>query len=323
MRYGIAYSQEYFTFSDLPFTGTRSAAGQNGITVTNLRRSFFWAALYLLGILVLGQADYVGRPIINFANYFYIAAMISVPVTLFFPGVTRVSTRIPMAVWACIYLMLLLFIDRNRSTPSNDLSIVVLEVVLLETGIWLAHQLAQQVNHAESVMDELAVGAFPHRAQELDDASQRVKIEFTRSRRYHRPLALLLIEVDPEAHRNHGEVLRNIQYDIANRFTSARIGQIIDDRIRQTDLVLRDRQWSYVIICPETDYASVLLLARRITDSIKEKTDLSVLWGIAAFPEEALTFEEMLKKARERLGSGETLGVLPQPESAEKEMTNL
>jgi len=63
--------------------------GQDWITVTNLRRSFFWAALYLALILVLGQADYIGKPIINFASYFYVVAMISVPVTLFFPGVTR------------------------------------------------------------------------------------------------------------------------------------------------------------------------------------------------------------------------------------------
>ena len=318
----IAYFRKDFTRIYLPYNSTSVAAGQNWKTVTNLRRSFFWAALYLLVILVLGQADYINRPIINFANYFYIAAMIGVPVTLFFPGVTRVSTRIPMAVWGCIYL-LLLFIDRHRSINPNDLSIVILELVLLETGIWLAHQLAKQINHAESVMDELAIGAFPHRAQDLDEASHRVKIELTRSRRYRRPLALLLIEVDPEFHHKNSEAFKNIQYDITNRFTTARIGQIIDDRVRQTDLVLRDRRWSYVIICPETDYAGVLLLARRITEAIKKKADLSVLWGITAFPEEALTFEDMLKKARERLEASESLELLPQRENAEKEMSNL
>jgi GGDEF domain-containing protein len=200
---------------------------------------------------------------------------------------------------------------------------VVLELVLLETGIWLAHQLALQINHAESVMDELAVGAFPHRAQDFDEASQRVRIEFTRSRRYHRPLALLLIEVDPEVHRANGEVLKNIQYDIVNRFTSARIGQIIDDRLRSTDLVLRDRQWSYAIICPETDHASVLLLARRISEAVREKTGLSVLWGIAAFPEEALTFDDMLQKARQRLVMSASLGDVSQQENARKEITNV
>jgi hypothetical protein len=292
--------------------------------VTHLRRSFFWAALYLALILVLGQADYIGKPIINFASYFYVVAMISVPITLFFPGVTRVSTRIPLLVWAGIYSGMLLFIDRDLTTTSSDLSIVVLEFVLLETGIWLAHQLALQINHAELTMDELAVGAFPQRAQELDEASSRVKIEFTRSRRYHRPLALLLMEVDPEIHKENGQVLKNIQSDIVNRFTSARIGQIIDDRLRQTDLVLRDRQWSYVIICPETDYASVLQLARRISQAVREKTGYSILWGIAAFPEEALTFEELMKKARERLAVRDEIGEdVSEREKASKEISKI
>ena len=291
--------------------------------MTNLRRSFLWAALYLALIVSLGQADYIGRPIINFPSYFYLVAIIGVPATLFFPSITRFSNIVPMIFWAGVYVFLLLFIDRGLTTTSDELSVMVLEFVLLEIGVWLAYQLALQITHAESVMDDLAVGAFPHRAQELDEGSQRVRIEFTRSRRYHRPLGLLLMEVDPEVHRNNGEVLKSIQYDIVNRFTSARIGQIIDEGIRQTDLVLRDRRWSYVILCPETDYSSLLLLARRLTRTVREKTGLSVLWGIAAFPEEALTFDDMLKKARERLTAGDVVEDTPQKKNVEKEISNV
>jgi GGDEF domain-containing protein len=243
--------------------------------------------------------------------------MVGVPLTLFVPFIARVSTKIPMAFWAGVYVLLQFFIDRGLTTTSDEeLAVIVLEIVLLAPGIWLAHQLALQINHAESVMDDLAVDAFPHRAQELDESSQRVKIEFTRSRRYHRPLAMLLLEVDPETHIQDG--VRNIQYDIMNRFTAARIGQIIDERLRQTDLVLRDRRWAYVILCPETDYASILLLAKRMTQAIKEKTGLSILWGVAAFPEEALTFDDLLKKARQRLTLGEMFDPALREQMADK-----
>jgi GGDEF domain-containing protein len=215
-------------------------------------------------------------------------------------------------------------INRAHSTKaSNDLAVIILEFMGLEVGIWLAHQLALQIGHAESVMDELAIDAFPHRAQELDEGSQRVKIEFNRSRRYHRPLSLLLLEVDPEYQKDNREVMKSIQYDIANRFTAARVGQIIDDRIRQTDLVLRDRRWRYVILCPETDLSAALQLATRIVTVIKEKTGLSILWGVAAFPEEALTFDDLLKKARERLTQGDFVETLPNKETAEKEISNV
>lgn len=291
--------------------------------MTNLRRYFLWSALYLALVFVMGQADYLGRPIINFASYFYLVAMFGVPITLFFPYVTKVSTMVPMALWAGVYIVLTLFINRARTTTSTDLSVVVLEFLLLELGIWCAHQLAQQITHAESVMDELAIDAFPHRAQELDEGSQRVKIEFNRSRRYRRPLSVLLMEVDPEHQKHNGEVLKSIQSDIVNRFTSARVGQIIDDRIRQTDLVLRDRRWCYVIICPETDLSSALLLAGRITAAVKEKTELDLLWGAASFPEEALTFDDLIQKARQRLTTGGSFTDTNTHEPAQKEMNNV
>jgi len=269
--------------------------------MTNLKRSFFWAAIYLALIFVLGQSDYAGRPIINFASYFYLAVIVAVPVTLFFPSISRVSVYVPLSVWAGVYLVLLQIINRNYSANTGELPVIVLEFLLVEGGVWFAHQLAMQISHAESVMDALALSAFPNRANDIDSENQRIKIELTRSRRYHRPLSLVVIESESEDEKTTREMLKSIQYDLLNRFTSARVGQIIDDRIRQTDLVLRDRRGRFIILCPETDLENASLLAKRIAQAVKERTSLHVLWGVAAFPEEALTFDDLLQKARERL----------------------
>jgi hypothetical protein len=269
--------------------------------MTNLKRSFFWAAIYLALIFVLGQSDYAGRPIINFASYFYLAVIVAVPVTLFFPSISRVSVYVPLLIWAGVYLVLLQIINRNYSANTGELPVIVLEFMLLEVGVWFAHQLALQISHAESVMDALALSAFPNRANDIDSENQRIKIELTRSRRYHRPLSLVVIESESEDEKTTREMLKSIQHDLLNRFTSARVGQIIDDRIRQTDLVLRDRRGRFIILCPETDLENASLLATRIAQAVKERTSLRVHWGVAAFPEEALTFDDLLQKARERL----------------------
>src|SRR6266487_179586 len=278
--------------------------------MTNLKRSFFGAAIYLALIFVLGQFDYAGHPIINFASYFYLAVMVAIPVTLFFPSISRVSVYVPLFVWAVVYLLLLQVINRNYSANKGELPVVVLEFMLLEIGVWFAHQLALQISHAESVMDALALSAFPNRARDIESESQRIKIELTRSRRYHRPLSIVVIESESEAEKITREMLKSVQHDLLSRFTSARVGQIIDDRIRQTDLVLRDHKGRFIVLCPETDLPSASLLAKRISQAIKERTSLGVLWGVAAFPEEALTFEDLLQKARERLS-------LPAPASNE------
>jgi len=275
--------------------------------MTNLKRSFFWAAIYLALIFVLGQSDYAGRPIINFASYFYLAVIVAVPVTLFFPSISRVSVYVPLSVWAGVYLVLLQIINRNYSANTGELPVIVLEFLLLEGGVWFAHQLAMQISHAESVMDALALSAFPNRANDIDSENQRIKIELTRSRRYHRPLSLVVIESESEDEKTTREMLKSIQHDLLNRFTSARVGQIIDDRIRQTDLVLRDRRGRFIVLCPETDLENASLLAKRIAQAVKERTSLHVLWGVAAFPEEALTFDDLLQKARERLTDSVTV----------------
>lgn len=275
--------------------------------MTNLKRSFFWAALYLGFIFIAGQFDFTGRPIINFASYFYLTVMFALPTTLFFPSISRVSAYVPLSVWAVIYVILLQTIDRKLSA-GLDLSVIVVEFVLLEVGVWSAHHLALQIGHAESVMDALALTAFPNRVQDINAEAQRIKIEFTRSRRYHRPLSLIVIEMETENEKMTREMLRSIQHDLLSRFASARASQIIDERIRQTDLLLKDHTGRFIILCPETDIESVSLLASRIVQAVRERTSTQMVWGAAAFPDEALTFDDLLQKARERLGHFPSVG---------------
>jgi len=269
--------------------------------MTNLKRSFFWATFYLGIIFVLGEMDYAGRPIINFAAYFYLAVILAIPVTLFFPSISRVSSYVPLFIWAGVYLILLQTVDREISATPGEFSVIVLEFVLLETGVWFAHQLALQLTHAESIMDALALSAFPSGTHDIEQEVQRIKIEFTRSRRYHRPLSLVVIESKADNQIITKEMLKGVQRDLMSRFTTARLGQIIDDRIRQTDLVMKDHRGRFIIVCPETDLANAELLAKRISQAVKEKTDLEITWGTSSFPEEALTFDDLLQTARERL----------------------
>jgi GGDEF domain-containing protein len=269
--------------------------------MTNLKRSFFGAAVYLAVIFVLGQADYADRPLMNFANYFYLAVIVAMPLTLFFPKISRISVYVPLLFWAVVYVALLQLIDRNYSANKGELPVIALEFMMLEIGVWFAHQLASQISHAESIMDALALSAFPNRARDIDSENQRIKIELTRSRRYHRPLSVVVIQPESDDEKLIREAFKNIQHDLMSRFTSARVGQIIDDRVRQTDLVLRDYKGRFIVLCPETEFANASLLAKRISQAIKERTSLRVLWGVAAFPDEALTFDDLLQKARERL----------------------
>lgn len=280
--------------------------------MSNLRRSILLAALYLVAIFLLGESDYVGRQIINFASYFYLMVMIAMPLTLLVPVVSRLPVLVPLIFWASIYMAVVQLVDRSISADSS-FAILILEFGLLELGVWIFWQLAVQLGNAELLMDSLALSAYPNRTLDMDAAVPQIRVELTRSRRYHRPLSLIVLQPDPEEFHSIQEMMRSIQQDLLKRFSFARIGQVVDEQIRQTDLLMRDRVGRMVILCPETDIESAILLAKRIAQEVEDKTGVRMLWGTSAFPEEALTFDDLLQKARERLAQVPLESVEQQP----------
>jgi len=273
--------------------------GKAGV-MTSLKFAFFWVAIYLAIIYVLGVVDYLGNSIIDFASYFYILVIVAIPTTLFIPSIAKASKYVPLGIWAGIYIVILQSLNRTTSTTPGELSVIILEFIFLEIGVWLAHVLSIHISHAESVMDALAFTAFPSQSSEIDSESKRIKLEILRSRRYQRPLGLVVIDSKLNQELLTKELFKNIQNDLLFRFTAARVGQIIDYRVRQTDIVMRDHGGRYVVLCPETDLDSATILAIRIAKDVKIRTDLEVRWGVSAFPEEALTFDDLLEKARLR-----------------------
>lgn len=287
--------------------------------MSTLKQSIFWVAFYLIAVVILAQFDYQEAPIIDFAKYFYLTAIVVVPATVFFPSVSKVNVFIPMAIWGCIYLVILQMLDRSASAPHGSLAIVTLEFVLVEAGVWLGYQLAFGISHAESVMDAMALTAFPNRTQSLQDSSKQIKTEFTRSRRFHRPIGLLVLQIAPGEHIQIKEMIASIQHDLWNRFSFARIGQIIDEHIRQTDMVFHERGSRFVILCPETEYDNTLVLAKRIVDAIEHRTGLQVKFGAADFPNDAINFDDLLDIALARLvhPAAKDSNLMSTPESVE------
>jgi hypothetical protein len=270
--------------------------------MSNLKRSLFWVAFYLVIIFFLGQLDRVDRPVINLANYFYILVFVAVPCMVLIPSFYRAPQFVSIIFWASIYFGLSRVFDRTLSAPNNVESIFT-EVVLLELGVWLSYHLAVDLAHSESLVDTMAQSAFPNQAIEMEEASNLLRNEITRSRRYRRPLSLLIVQVVPENKDVYQQLFKNFQRDLLNHFSSARMGQLIGAQIRQTDILMRDRLGRFIVLCPETDKESVSKLGERIRSVLEEGTGLQISCGCSSFPDEALTFDDLVTQAREQMKS--------------------
>ena len=274
--------------------------------MSNLKRSLFWVAFYLAIIFFLGQLDRVDRPVVNLASYFYILVFVAVPCVVLIPSFYRAPQFVSMIFWASIYFGLSRVFDRALSAPSSFETIFT-EIALLELGVWLSYQLAVDLAHSQSLVDTMAQSAFPNQAIEIEEASNLFRNEITRSRRYRRPLSLLIIRAVPENNDVYQQLFKSFQRDLLNHFSSARMGQLIGEQIRQTDILMRDRLGRFIVLCPETDKESVSKLGERIHGVLEADTGLQISWGCSSFPDEALTFEDLVTQAREHMKSSNLL----------------
>jgi GGDEF domain-containing protein len=280
--------------------------------VVELRKSLLWVALYLSIVIILGALDLENVPVINFASYFYITAIIIVPIILLLPAQFKIPLYVLIVLTAIIYFLLGRVIDRAY-TGSANLEVIVLELVFVEVGVGLSFQLASVISHSESLIEFLAQGTFPNRALDLNAAADRIKTEFNRSRRYQRQISILVIHIFPQSNEATDNNHRSMQKDILDSLSLARMAHIINDCIRQTDLLMRDHIGQFIILCTETSSESAFRLARRIQEATLEKAGFEMRYGISAFPEEALTFEDLLFNARERLNQ-RVRAVIREPE---------
>jgi GGDEF domain-containing protein len=208
--------------------------------------------------------------------------------------------------------------DRTASSPNGSFAVVLLEFILVEVGAWLGYQVAYGISHAESVMDAMALTAFPNRTMHIHEASRQIKTEITRCRRFHRPLGLLVLQIHADDHIRIKELVGSMRQDLWNRFSFARIGQVIDEQIRQTDMVFRERGGRLVILCPETDQENITILAKRISETVEHRTGIRVDTGYAGFPDDAINFDDLMDTAITRLTHPERYRTtLPEPENIE------
>jgi Ca2+/Na+ antiporter len=281
--------------------------------VTELRRSLLLVALYVISIIVLAVFDLQNMAVINFANYFYLAAIFLVLAVLLIPSLHQVPLYSLLLLCAVLYLLLVKAVDRSH-TGSPAVEVIALELILVSVGVWLAYRFAVVLAHSESLMDILAQGTFPSRVLSLEAAGSLIRTEFNRGRRYQRPIALLVLRPAPDDGEIVKEILKGLQRDVLHRLHLARIAQVASGCLRQTDLLLRDDDGQFIILCPETSKADVLVLGSRLLEAVRERTGIQVTYGAAVFPAEALTFEDLWQTARRRLSNPGWADAVEEPE---------
>lgn len=150
--------------------------------------------------------------------------------------------------------------------------------------------------------------AWVGRVPSLHDALPPILVELRRARRHERPASLLVVGPEtplregPAAAPRRGGSRRRERSPAPSRAPHVDLfvlGLLLRETIRETDqlaLAVEDRL--YVLLLPETADSEGREVASRLVRASKGRLPLPARAGLAAFPDDGFTIEDLLTKAR-------------------------
>ena len=269
----------------------------------NLRDSVILLFLFFSIVLSIAQVEYFENNILNFQAAFFVMLVIATLIGVWGPSRLGVSFYAYIGVWLLIYLAVWFFYWRFLPDirTMQELSV---QFLLIEIAAALSYNVGRYINQINYLLDDMADEIYPNRTLDLQRAADNINTEITRSRRYNRPLSVLVFQLTQGDEIPEGSI-ESVQKELLLHFASAKTGRIINEHARQTDLILRDHDNRFTILCPETDSKASMVLGERIYQAIAKQVDKEVNWSTASFPDESLSFDELLEKATARLSTAE------------------
>ncbi len=237
---------------------------------------------------------------------FFIVITIAVLGIIAFPIMLKIPLFGHMAGWSGIYLLGRWAIY-PKTNPWLELNIYqsITEITLLVLGVAIAYRLANQLQKTEELGKLISLPTTTRQVRNFNTAIEDIKIEFVRSRRYNHPLSLMVIEPSKNTLKEDLDrmILEN-QKKISKQVLTSRLAEIIVHQARRTDMVLT-KNWDgrFIILCPENSVNGTSRLAERIQADMKNTLGVSINYGIAAFPSDALTLEDLLHRAETNITS--------------------
>ncbi|MBC8162368.1 MAG: diguanylate cyclase [Roseiflexaceae bacterium] len=176
---------------------------------------------------------------------------------------------------------------------------------MLATVFLLSYRVRQALEEFRDAIEMITFSDKGRHLQKINDAQELVDIEINRSRRTERPLSVIVFQTDTSSlNMTMHRLVQEVQRSMMQRYVLSMTAKTFSRYMRRTDIIFEDHKpGRLILLAPEVGEGEATKVGERIVKLVEERLGVTVNYSYAAFPQQALTFEELLNVADQRLQS--------------------
>lgn len=277
--------------------------------------------LWLAIFFNIERLDISGPDTINLSSSVYGIGIVAA-IAVLTPAFQRQSVVLPIGLALGAYLATLV-LGPDPVLGGAHTYLTFTGFFMLAVTVLLAFHLGQALTEFLVAVEEMTFSSKGGRLRTQAEAQELIHTEMVSSRRTQRPMSLVMLQADATAmnmmmHR----LIQDIQRSMMQRYLLSSVARVLSRYLRRTDIIIEgQRSGRLVFLAPETNEEDAIAFGQRITRIANERLGVAAEFSIATFPQQALTFEELLNVAEQRLREHTT--IRSSALDPDEEMTNL
>lgn len=254
--------------------------------------------ILLIWFFLFYNIERINEPI-NIASFVYVYVLISSLAMLFFRPLLRTRFFWLFLISISPYFVLKVWYYQNLLGLSLPLTIT--EMAAIGLTIFLSRQLAYELVEMRETVTNMIINPLTKGINPFETSQNQINKEIRRARQHQQEVSLLAVRVsEPSLQLNRNRFIRELENEIIQKYINARVGKIFVDQLHITDIVSQ-RGDQFVILLPQTGKEDTSKIAHRLQSNAQDMLGITIKIGAATFPEEALTFEELMESAEQKM----------------------
>ncbi len=267
----------------------------------------FWMVsliIFIGFVLNVERIDVGGTTdVVNLASFVYVLSGVVVVSIILLPRSWNFSVFSLAVFWALVYVSIKLLTEAGSILGGINTYLTIVEFGIIIVFVILTRKVTDNLYILEETIANITLADVSSRVKNFDEAVDDISKEFTRSRRYKRNVGVVVIKLEPEnTQAEIGMLSEDILKLVMSRFSMSNLIRLLDKEIRRPDLILEQyNENRIVLILPEADKQAVIAVSNNIQKIIKTRIGKKISVGAAVFPDNAITFDDLLEYAEENI----------------------